>query len=51
MPEDDAPNEREADAPEHEDASKTRHTHPAEDTAGWKAASEAAKDEAEDPHS
>lgn len=53
MPDDDtAPNEGRADLPEHEDASKARHARPAEDTAGWKAASEAAADdEAEDPHS
>ena len=32
-----------------EEASETRHTEPGEDAAGWKAASEAGKDESDDP--
>jgi hypothetical protein len=32
-----------------EEASESRHTEPGEDAAGWKAASEAGKDELDDP--
>jgi hypothetical protein len=48
MPSDDTPtvDQPETDTPiESEDAANTPHTHPGEDAGGWKAASEASKDD------
>ncbi|MDX6573060.1 MAG: hypothetical protein QOC86_2216 [Gaiellales bacterium] len=52
MPSDDTPTveQPETDTPiEGEDAAKTPHTHPGEDAGGWKAASEASKDDPATP--